>query len=233
MAKRAKANGAETEEKPAEAPTRLQIEASSDAPKRGPGRPRKERPTGTNGPTPEQEAETLAALIRLDTEAARISQEKGTVLARFEKIGGDKKAIKAVKSLLMLDKREAVAYLDKLLGCATRAGIAVTWQPDGQAALTDVLAPDAPTPPKNTKGTRDLAAARAEMDGFDSGKAGAAPRDNPFAHKPGSEEYVSWHDGRDSGQKAREAKSGLSDRIAEAQAADATLPAEKPIDVPF
>lgn len=240
MAKPAKANGAATiqvgdgPEVPLEdAVAAAEAATTTEQPKRGPGRPRKERSTG-NGPTAEQEAETLAALVRLDTEAARISQEKGTVLGRFEKIGGDKKAIKTVKSLLMLDKREAVAYLDKLLGYATRAEIAVTWQPDGQAALTDMLADDAAAaPPKNMKGTRDLRAAKAEVDGYNSGKAGARPSDNPFSHAPGSEEYVSWHDGRDSAALGREMRSGLTDRIAAAEGADASLPEIKPIDIPF
>lgn len=226
MAKRAKANG-KVEEQPAEE-TPPQTEAAAEQPKRGRGRPRIERPT--NGPTPEQEAETLAELIRLDTESARIAQAKSTVLNRFEKQGGDKKVIKAVKALLMQDKREAQAYLEKLFRTARNADIKVSWDEDtGQATLTDVMEP----PTKNTQGTRDLAAARAHADGFNSGLNGAPPHANPFSHKPGSEEYVSWLDGRDEGQRTREAKSGLGDRIAEAATADASLPAERPSDVPF
>lgn len=234
MAKRAKANG-----KIEDVPVTLadgtdavvqEVEAA-EQPKRGRGRPRKER--STNGPTPEQEAETLAELIRLDTESARIAQAKSTVLNRFEKFGGDKKVIKAVKSLLMQDKREAQAYLEKLFRTARNAEIEikVSWSDEGQAELTDVL--DAAPSPKNTEGTRDLAAARAHNDGYNSGLNGAAPSDNPFAHKPGSEEYVQWHDGRDSAQRDRESKSGLTDRIAASVVADASLPTEKPADVPF
>lgn len=189
--------------------------------KRGRGRPRIERPT--NGPTPDQQAETLAELIRLDTETAKLNQAKATVLNRFEKWGGNKKQIKATKTLLLLDAREAQVNIETLLHYASNAGIEVRWQADGQSTLADSLGPEQPAPAKNTTGTRDLAAARAESDGYNSGKSGGVPHDNPF--HPGSEEYVAWHDGRDSGARDLAAKSGLTDRIAESRTADASMPA--------
>jgi len=199
------------------------------AAKRPRGRPRIERPT--NGPTPDQQAETLAELIRLDTERAKLGQATATVLNRFEKWGGNKKQIKAVKALLMLDPREAQVNIETLLHYSANAGIEVRWQADGQSTLVDSLEPAKPQ--KTTTGTRDLAAAKAHSDGFNSGKAGAVPHDNPFT--PGSEQYVSWHDGRDDGQRAREGKTpGLSDRIAEARTADASLPVTEPAEAqPF
>ena len=206
---------------------------AAQAPKRGRGRPPKVREAIPNGPTPEQEAETLAELFRLDTEGARIAQAKSTCLNRFEKWGGNKKQIKAVKVLLTLDKREASASLDALLRYARNAEIEISWEPSGQATLVDNLGPKQPAPPKNTKGTRDLAAARAHADGFNSGTRGAQPHDNPFAHKPGSEEYVAWHDGRDEGARgALEKNVGLSDRVAEAKVADATMPEPAAAEAP-
>lgn len=190
------------------------------AAKRGRGRPRIERPT--NGPTPDQQAETLAELIRLDTESAKLGQVKATVLNRFEKWGGNKKQIKAVKALLMLDGREAQVNIETLLHYSANAGIEVRWQADGQSTLVDSLEPA--TPRRKTDGDRDRDSAKAHADGFNSGKVGGVPHDNPF--KPGSIEYVSWHDGRDDGQRAREGKTpGLSDRIAESRTADASMPA--------
>lgn len=201
--------------------------APEAAAKRGRGRPRIERPT--NGPTPDQQAETLAELIRLDTESAELGQAKATVLNRFEKWGGNKKQIKATKALLMLDAREAQVNVETLLHYAANAGIEVRWQADGQSTLVDSLEPAKPK--KTTSGTRDLAAAKAHSDGFNSGKAGSVPHDNPFT--PGSEEYVSWHDGRDDGQRAREGKTpGLSDRIAESKTADASMPTTAASEAP-
>lgn len=156
-----------------------------------------------NGPTPEDEAHTLAELIRLDTAQAQINQERSTLLARFEKKGGDKKAIKAIKVLLSRDKREAEAHLAALGRYGRNAGIKITWQGD-QSALTDVLADPAGTPARKTDGDRDLAAARAHSDGYNSGMRGAVPSDNPHRNKPGSVEYVEWHNGRDEGQRAKE-----------------------------
>lgn len=198
------------------------------AAKRGRGRPRIERPT--NGPTPDQQAETLAELIRLDTESAKLGQAKATVLNRFEKWGGNKKQIKAVKALLMLDGREAQVNVETLLHYSANAGIEVRWQADGQSTLVDSLEPAKPK--KTTAGTRDLAAARAESDGYNSGKSGGVPHDNP--HHPGSEEYVAWHDGRDSGARDMAAKSGLTDRIAASKTADTSMPATEPAEAqPF
>lgn len=197
-----KANGAKAEAKPTIRQARQRAEAAAP-----PTEPKIAAPV--NGPTPEDEAHTLAELIRLDTAAAKLNQERGNILKRFEKKGGDVKAIKAIKTLVTRDAREAEAYLATLTRYGRNAGIKVTWTDGGQAQLADVLGEEAGKPPnRQTEGTRDLAAARAHSDGYNSGLTGAAPSDNPHRGQPGSIEYVEWHDGRDEGQRAREAKQG-------------------------
>lgn len=217
--KRAAANGHDTG---AAEDVAASAAPTAETPKRGRGRPPKVREDLPNGPTPDQRAETLASLIRLDTEKARISQEIATVLNRFEKWGGKKRQIKETKRLLMLDKREAAAEVETLLRYLRDTEIQISWEPSGQSSLVDALASPA-QPQKKTEGDRDLSVARAHSDGFNSGRAGGVPSDNPYRHAPGSEEYVAWHDGRDEGQQAREAKSGLKDRLAE----EGTPPAEQ------
>jgi len=173
--------------------------------KRGRGRPKSVAAPASNGPSQQRTKEVLAEYTRLETEGARINQAKSTLLNGYEREGGSKKNLKRVHALMKLDPREAQAELEGLLRLSHGVGIVVRFQDDGQGTIMDYL--DAETAPaKNTQGDRDLAAARAHSDGYNSGLTGAAPSDNPFSHQPGSEEFVEWHNGRDEGQRDRMAK---------------------------
>ena len=207
--------------------------AANGAAPRGRGRPRKQAVTivpprtedRRNSPQPHETAGRLAELTRLKTESRRIAGAISALGKEAKAAGGRAywTAIKRTHDLLKLDPDEARAGLEMLVQVAAQSEIRISWVGD-QAALTDILEQNQP-PPKNTKGSRDLAAARAEADGFNSGKNGALPHDNPF--NPGSEQYVAWHDGRDAGQQAREAKNpGQAARVHDALAADASLPGE-------
>jgi hypothetical protein len=199
------------------------------------GRPRKVPANGSdaapqqaanNGPTNDQIAEALADYTTMETQAARVRQGIKTMLDNFEKLGGDKAELKALHKSMKLDPREAQAKLERRLRYHAGQGIVVSWTDTGQGTVIDQLGPEMQAPAKNTKGQRDLAAARAHSDGYNSGLRGSVPSDNPFSANPGSEEYVQWHDGRDDGQRDREAKNpALRDRIAAAAIADASLPA--------
>lgn len=198
------------------------------------GRPRKVPATDTaatqqvaaNGPTNERIAEVLADYTSLDTAGARIRQQVKTLLDGFEKEGGDKAELKALHKSMKLDPREAQAKLERRLRYHAGQGIVVSWMENGQGTVVGLLGPEAKAPDKGSKASKQLAAARAHSDGYNSGLRGGVPSDNPFNANPGSEEYVQWHDGRDDGQRDREARNpGLRDRIAAAAVADASLPA--------
>jgi uncharacterized protein (UPF0335 family) len=202
-------------------------------PKRGRGRPRKDgarltinasAPKPTNKPNAAQNAEWLAEYTRLKTEARSVSGSIAALGARVKSGGGDWKNLKKVHDLKKLDPDEARAELDGLVALAAQNDIRVTWMGD-QAALTDVLEQNQP-PPKNSIGSRDLAIARAGADGFNSGRHGGMPHDNPYP--PGSEEYVEWHDKRDEAAAAMAAKNpGRAARVAAAKDADASLPSDE------
>lgn len=178
-----------------------------------------------NGPTNDRIAEVLADYTSLDTAGARIRQQIKTLLDGFEKEGGDKAELKALHKSMRLDPREAQAKLERRIRYHAGQGIVVSWETSGQATVLDTLGPEAKAPDKNSKAARQLAAARAHSDGYNSGLKGSVPSDNPFSANPGSEEYVQWHDGRDDGQRDREARNpALRDRIAAAATADASLP---------
>jgi ribosome modulation factor len=197
------------------------------------GRPRRQQQTdgttqqaASNGPSAERIAEVLAIYTENMTASRRIAQANNTLLTAFEKEGGDKAELKALHASLKLSHNEAVAKLERRIRYHAMQDIRVSWEPSGQANVLDALGPEQRAPDKNTKGQRDLSAARAHADGYNSGLNGGVPSDNPFAHAPGSEEYVRWHDGRDEGQQDRVRKNGpLSDRIAAAAVADAAMPA--------
>lgn len=200
------------------------------------GRPRKDQTPApetaaaqaqpVNGPTNERIAEVLADYTSLDTAGARIRQQVKTLLDGFEKEGGDKAELKALHKSMKLDPREAQAKLERRLRYHAGQGIVVSWLENGQGTVVGLLGPEAQAPDKNSKASKQLSAARAHADGYNSGKRGAVPADNPFSASPGSEEYVQWHDGRDDGQRDREAGNpALRDRIAAATVADASLPA--------
>jgi len=195
---------------------------ASAAPKKR-GRPPKvaAAPTQSNGPSQAQVAAALANLTRLETEGRRINQAKATEFTNFEKIGGDKRALKLLHRNIMLDKREAESFMETLVRYHTGQGINVRFQDDGQGTVIDLLE----TPAKTLEGNRDLAAAKAHSDGYNSGLHGAVPSDNPFRHEPGSEAYVQWHNGRDEGQNDRLAKNpALSARVTAANIFDDEMP---------
>lgn len=222
----------QTQEAPTEEATSASPQNGTDEPTKARGRPRKAAPEPSNGPSADRVAEYLARYTTLKTEAQRVAQAISTELTNFEKEGGDKKALKALHDSLKLDPDEARRRLETLVRYHGGQDIRVSWQDDGQSTLDDVLADPAPT----TAGRHDLAKARAHADGYNSGKAGAIPSDNPFRHQPGSEEYVSWHDGRDEGQRDREArKPEAAARQKRAKRADASLPSDmEPVnEVPF
>lgn len=167
----------------------------------------------------------MARLTRLKTESRRVAGEISALGNEAKAAGGANywKGIKAVHDLNKLDKAEAIEFLGGLVEIAAQNEIRITWM-GSQASFTDVM--DANTAPaKNTTGSRDLATAKAEAAGFKAGKNGQPPHDNP--HSPGTEEYVNWHDGRDEGQRVRDAKKpGEAERVSDAATADATLPDE-------
>lgn len=156
-----------------------------------------------NGPSPEERAACLAEYTRLTTEGQRVNQAKSTLLKNFEKSGGKPKTLKMMHALLKLDSREAQVEVESYLSYAIGFNIKVSWAPNGQSSLVEALGEEARAPAKNTEGSRDLAAARAHADGYNSGMQGAVPSDNPHRDRPGSEEYVQWHNGRDEGDAAR------------------------------
>lgn len=206
---------------------------ATDLPRRPRGRPRKVvEVRKDNGPDRSRVSAVLAEYTQLDTAGRRINQQKTTLLSNFEKEGGDKAALKAVHRSLALDKGEATAKLEALVRYHAGQDITVRWQADGQSTVMDHLGeaqqrptPAARAPAPNTQGDRDLAAARAHQDGYNSGLQGAAPSDNPFQHIPGSEQYVRWHDGRDEGQQDRLRRNpGLVDRIAGSATMDPQIP---------
>jgi len=150
-----------------------------------------------NGPAPHQLQEWLTEMTELDTAAARIRQKQATLKKVVENSRGDWKAMKALFASTKLSEAEATANLEALVGYHRSLGIRVSFDPNGQGSLDDVLREEAP--PKTAPVSAGLAVARAHSDGFNSGRHGGQPSDNPFSARPGSEEYVAWHDGRDEG----------------------------------
>ena len=195
--------------------------------------PRKEA-AKPNRPSPEKNADWLARLTRLKTEARVVAGNISALGSEIKGAAGEThwKSLKALHDLMKLDPDEARERLESLVEVAAQQEIRITWA-GSQATFADVMEQAQP-PAKNTQGSRDLAAAKAHSDGFNSGRHGGAPHDNPFSHAPGSEEYVSWLHGRDEGQQAREAKRpGETARVREAATADATLPGETPAEAPI
>jgi uncharacterized protein (UPF0335 family) len=181
--------------------------------------------TKRNRPQPHETAARLAALTRLKTESRRIAGEISALAAEGKKAGGAAywKAIVKTHDLKKMDTAEARAELEALIEVAAQNEIRITWM-GNQATFTDVM-DQAQPPAKNLQGTRDLAAARAEADGFNSGKAGAMLQDNP--HSVGTEEFVSWRDGWEEGEKIRRKKNpDAAARVAAAATADDSLPGE-------
>lgn len=182
-------------------------------------------PERRNRPTAEQNAGWLSELTKLKTASRAIAGDISALASRVKAAAGPIhwKSIQKVHDLKKLDRDEALGTLESLIEIAAQNDIRVTWM-GNQAAFADVMEQNQPAP-QNTQGSRDLAEARAESDGINSGRNGAVPPDYPFKHQPGSVEYVAWHNGRDEGQKQREGKRPAeAARVAEAATADDTLP---------
>lgn len=179
----------------------------------------------SNSPTPEETSQFLAEFTRLKTQARRVAGDISALGKQVKGRGGPAywKALKDIHDLKKMDPDEARAQLEALVTVAAQQEIRIGWI-GNQATFADIMEQNQP-PAKNTKGSRDLAAARAEADGYNSGKNGAVPSDNPFRHAPGSEEYAAWHNGRDSGAADAARRNGpQAQRIADAAEADDSLP---------
>lgn len=183
-----------------------------------------------NQPTPEERAGWLAELTTLETAKQRIAGDTSALAQRVKAKGGVKawKSLKAVHSYKKLDRDEAIALLEDLVVAAAQVDIRISWM-GNQATFADIMEqPAAQSAPIASIGAESLAVARAHSDGYNSGKRGAVPSDNPHAHKPGSAEYVAWHNGRDDGDSDRQkTKPAEASRLKDALAADATLPGEQ------
>lgn len=210
-----------------QAATPVEAAPEAEPAPRGRGRPRKDR-AGTNGPDANMRAETLAAYTTLKTSSQRIAGEVSALMARYKAAGGDVKALKFAHGLTKLDVREASAHLEKMVQHAGDIGVRVSWEEGGQGSLADVMeAPAANRQGTVLNGAHDLSKARAHSDGYNSGLNGSMPQDNPFSAKPGSEEFVSWHDGRDEGQRDREVRNvPQAQRAVAASLADHSLPGD-------
>lgn len=176
-----------------------------------------------NQPPPEQQAEWLSRYTQLKTAARSIAGQISALGNEVKNAAGPTylKNLKRIHDLLKLDPDEAKAELENLMIQAAQQDIRIAWIGD-QATFADVMEQAQPAAAQSA-GARGLAAARAHSDGFNSGKNGAVPHDNP--HRPGTEEYISWHDGRDEGELARQAKKPTeAARVAAAAQADAGLP---------
>ena len=183
---------------------------------------------GHNGPTPEARAQFLAKMLELEGRKQRISGLMSALKTDVEAAGGNWAGLKMQFKLMKMledDEPAATALVDDIMAGALQAGVKITWVAD-QATFADFMEANQP-PPKNTEGTRDLSEARAHGDGYNSGKAGAVPGDNP--HHAGTAEYVSWEKGRADGQLDLELRTpGMADRLEASRQADGSIPDETP-----
>lgn len=180
----------------------------------------KPKPKG-NGPSPAEKKEALAEYTLLKTEAARISQQIAAMLTRFEALGGDRKMLKLMHTLSMVEKSEARAYIQNAQTYAIDLDI-IEIEPDGQANFNGLFGGGARDPnlplPKTSEdmdaGAR-LKAAQAYSDGYKSGTSGGKAGDNPHAHDPGSEAFVQWRSGLEDGLGDKMRASGMAEERVE------------------
>jgi ribosome modulation factor len=182
-----------------------------------PERVRETETTG-NGPTQDLHDEVLAEFTELKTAAQRIAQKIKTCLGRYEAAGGFSEEIKFSHKLGKLETGEAQSLVRRLNRAAHWSGI-ITW--DERSGQSDFAATfDAPAEGGGVAPGSRLSRARAYSDGYNSGKGGATRDANPFAHAPGSAEYVAWNDGQGDGSgDLAEFRSTKPELRAEAQAA--------------
>lgn len=179
----------------------------------------RETETTGNGPTQDLHDEVLAEFTELKTAAQRIAQKIKTCLGRYETAGGLADEIKFSHKLGKLEHGEAQSLVRRLNRAAHWSGI-ITW--DERSGQSDFAATfDAPAEAGGggvAPGSR-LSRARAYSDGYNSGKMGSSRDANPFAHAPGSAEYVAWNDGQGDGATDRaEFRATRPDLRAEASA---------------
>ena len=192
-------------------------ETTEDKPKRGRGRPAK--PKG-NGPSPAEKKEALADYTILKTEVARVSQQIASLLARFEALGGDRKMLKLMHSLSMVEKSEARAYIQNAQAYAIDMDI-IEVEPDGQANFNGLFGgardPNLPLPktPEDMDASARLKAAQAYSDGYKAGNSGMKLGDNPFSHDPGSESFVQWRNGLEDGLGDKVRAGGMAEERVE------------------
>jgi ribosome modulation factor len=192
-------------------------EPSQDKPKRGRGRPSK--PKG-NGPSPAEKKEALANYTILKTEAARVSQQIASLLARFEALGGDRKMLKLMHSLSMVEKSEARAYIQNAQTYAIDMDI-IEVEEDGQANFNGLFGgardPNLPLPktPEDLSASARLKVAQAYSAGYEAGTMGMKLGDNPYAHDPGSESFVQWRNGMEDGLGDKVRAGGMAEERVE------------------
>jgi hypothetical protein len=184
-------------------------EASDDKPTRGRGRP--PNPKG-NGPSAADKKEALAEYTLLKTESARISQQIAAMLTRYETMGGNRKTLKMMHTLSMLEKSEARAFVNAINADAIDLDI-IEVEPDGQANFNGLFGgtrdPNLPQTDLDRSADARLAAAQAYSAGYKSGTNGARLGDNPFAHDPGSESFVQWRSGLEDGLRDAALATGM------------------------
>lgn len=174
-----------------------------------------------NGPTSEMQAQWLARLTELKGQAARVSGNTAALKTEMKAAGGNWKVLNLTYQLVNMDPEDATALVEGVVASAIQNEIAISWV-GGQATMLDIIKANEPVAPQSTS-KKQLAVARANMDGYNSGRLGAPPSDNKFP--PGSEEYVAWHDGRDDGQRDREGRKPTeAARFEASKAADDSLP---------
>lgn len=161
----------------------------------------------TNGPTETEIKQWLirATDLQKDEKEAKsamgsVRQAQGILKKDIKKAGGDYDDFKFLFASTQMTQDDAEARLNRIVGYHQAINIRVSFDKSGQGTLDDVVT----EAPKNTTGTRDLDEARAESDGFNSGRQGAAPDDNPF--HAGSRQYVGWEKGRSDGAKDQSRK---------------------------
>ena len=145
---------------------------------------------GHNGVT---ETELKALLLQMeenDTAMARIRQKGSEIKKRVEKAGGDWAAFKAVFKATKLSNNAAQEALETLVKYHAIINVRVSWESNGQGTLDDVLEPMLE---KDPEVTRNFEEARAESDGYNSGRAKGTREDNPYP--PGTKNHVAWDKG--------------------------------------
>lgn len=158
--------------------------------------------TKPNGPSNDEIREWLTEATELETEMARVRQKMSTLKKNVEGGSGDWKALKAALASTKLSQAEAVAKLEANVRYHRAINVRVSFDPNGQGTLDDVLDDPKPSPVTNETGDDNLAAARAYGDGWNSGRMGATSEDNPFI--AGTREYAEWRKGQSDGALDKE-----------------------------